>query len=406
MTRSDASASFLIEGCDVVLPDGVIRHGVILACDGSILFAGSRDRVPGDLPAGCRTIPAEGMLACPALWDPHIHGCGGVSTENMTAESLAEMAGFLAAHGVGAFLPTIVADEGHVARLGEAIIAAGDRPDLRGRIPGIYVEGPFVSVARRGAIPEGLVQPVSIATLDRFVELSRGKLRLMTFAPELPGASSLVTRMREKGILPCLGHSDASYDGLRGWEDFAPLNVTHLFNGMSGVSHRDPGLAQWALVNRDVHTELNCDGTHVHDAGIHLALRARPWGKMVLISDAVAPAGLPPDEPGSAGLALYGKPLFARGNGLYYADSGVLVGSRALLTDGLRRLVTEFHVPVANAISMATLNTARLLGFSRKGALLAGYDADVALFSHDFSRCSFTSWEGRVLFESAASQEA
>ena len=104
----------------------------------------------------------------------------------------------------------------------------------------------------------------------------------------------------------------------------------------------------------------------------------------------------PADEPPGT---LYNRQLAARGAGLYYADTGVLVGSRLLIPEGLARLVHDFRVPVASAVAMATLNPARLLGYSRKGALLPGYDADVALFSADFKRCSFLSWEGTTLFE-------
>jgi N-acetylglucosamine-6-phosphate deacetylase len=96
---------------------------------------------------------------------------------------------------------------------------------------------------------------------------------------------------------------------------------------------------------------------------------------------------------------LYGRPLVARGNGLYYADSGVLVGSRSLVADGLARLVANFGVPVAQAVAMATLNPARLFGFPAKGALLPGYDADIALFQNNFRRCEFLSWEGRLLLK-------
>jgi N-acetylglucosamine-6-phosphate deacetylase len=339
------------------------------------------------------------MRACPALWETHIHGCGGVSTESMTAQSLAVMAQFLAQKGVGAFLPTIVSDEGHIGALGSAMTAAsgaGADQVLRSRIPGIHVEGPFVSSARRGAIPENLIRPPSVEYLERMKTLSYGTLRVLTIAPELEGSRAVIDRLPLSGILPSFGHSDASYDSLRSFEGISPLSVTHLFNGMSGVSHKDPGLAQWALLNKTVFTELNCDGTHLHDAAVRLVLQSRPWERIVAISDAVAPAGLPPDEPVGT---LYGRALEARGAGLYYADNGVLVGSRLLIPGGLARLVREFRVPVANAVAMATLNPARLLGFSRKGALLAGYDADVALFSHDFGRCSFLSWEGTPLFE-------
>ncbi len=119
--------------------------------------------------------------------------------------------------------------------------------------------------------------------------------------------------------------------------------------------------------------------------------------RIVAISDAVAPAGLPPGQPVGR---LYGRELAARGTGLFYADTGVLVGSRFLVPDTVARLISEFKLPVASAVAMATLNPARLLGFGRKGALLPGYDADVALFSRDFSRCSFLCWDGTTIFES------
>ena len=394
MAQLGKKGSFLISGCEVVLPDRTIRHGAVLTEGNAILFAGSEDRLPRKLPDNCRRIPAPGMRACPALWEMHIHGCGGVSTESMTTPSLGRMAQFLAERGVGAFLPTIVSDESHIGALGAAL--QGADPQLRDRIPGIHVEGPFVSAARRGAIPENLIREPSIDYLERMRGLSKETIRILTIAPELKGARAVIDRLLASGILPSFGHSDASYDSLRSYEGVSPLSVTHLFNGMSGVSHKEPGLAQWALLNKDVFTELNCDGTHVHDAAVRLVLQARPWERIVAISDAVAPAGLPRGQgPGT----LYDRPLAARGAGLYYADTGVLVGSRLLIPEGLARLVREFRVPVANAVAMATLNPARLLGFSRKGALLPGYDADVALFSQDFTRCAFLCWEGIPLFE-------
>ena len=388
---------FLITGCEVVLPDRVIRGGAVLADEGVILFAGSEDRLPAKLPDGCRRIAAPGMRACPALWETHIHGCGGVSTESMTAQSLGQMGETLARRGIGAFVPTVASDELHIGSLGEALSSPQTSPLLRGRIPGIHVEGPFVSAVRRGAIPEILIRTPSLEYLERITAIARGAIRVLTIAPELPGSRELIERLPAMGILPSFGHSDATWHSLHGWEVISPLCVTHLFNGMSGVSHKEPGLAQWALLNKAVFTELNCDGTHVHDAAVRLALQSRPWERIIAISDAVAPAGLGPEE-GPVG-HLYGRALTARGAGLYYADSGVLVGSRLLVPDGLSRLVHEFHIPVANAVAMATLNPSRLLGFPRKGALLAGYDADVALFSPDFSRCSFLSWEGAALFE-------
>jgi len=353
--------------------------------------------MPYPLPARCRKIDAEGSLVCPSLWEPHIHGCGGFSTDNASTESLKGMAGFLAARGIGAFLPTTVADEGYLTSLGEALAGLDENGGVRSRIPGLHVEGPFVSPSRRGGIPERLAQPYSPAHLERLVAAARECIRVMTFAPELSGAMDLTARLRAKDIVPSLGHSEAKLADLRPYDGLSPLCVTHLFNCMSGVSHKEPGLAHWALLDRGVYTELICDGTHVHDAAIHLALRVRPWERIILSSDAFAPAGM--DGEPAAGLTLYGAPIASRGGGVYYADSGTLVGSRFLVPHGISRLVSEFKVPVERAVAMASLNPARLLGFERKGALLPGYDADVAVFTKDFSRCEFLAWQGKPVFE-------
>ena len=401
MATSPHSDAFLIEGGDIVLPDRVIRSGALLAAEGRILASGSADQVRAAAPAGCRTISADGMLICPALWETHIHGCAGEGTDAASPEAIQRMASFLASQGVGAFLPTVVADDGMLASLGAAVEKVRKAPGMSDRIPGIYVEGPFVAPARRGGIPERCTSPASIEAFDRVVGLARKHIRLMTIAPELPGAYELLGRMGAAGILSSLGHSDAPWHVLPRYEGTVPLGVTHLFNCMSGVSHKEPGLAQWALLNREVFTELNCDGIHVHQAAISLALRMRPWEKIVLISDAIAPAGLAPGDPAAEKLSLYGVPIHARADGVYYRDSGTLVGSRRLVRDGVARLVFDAKVPLAWAVAMASLNPARFLGYPRKGALLPGYDADIAVFSRDFSTCRLLAWEGGILFEGA-----
>ncbi len=386
----------LIEGGDVVLPDRMVRKGAVLISDGKIHAVGPADRLSADLPPGCRRVNADGALISPALWEMHIHGCGGVSMENMTAESLAHMGGFLAGKGVGAFLPTTVADETILSGVASALESTDGTPELQGRALGIYVEGPFVSPARKGGIPPELIREPSIKYLHSLIDIARRRIKVMTFAPELPGASQLFDAITSLGILPSLGHSDARLADLEAYENITPLGVTHLFNGMSGVSHKDPGLAQWAILNKTVFTELNCDGTHVHDAAVQLTLRTRPWQRIVAISDAFTPAGL--EDGASPDLTVYGKPVVSRGGGVYYADSGVLVGSRRLVNEGVARLVSRFSVPLPWAMAMASLNAARHLGFLEKGALLPGYDADVAILSRDLSACVYLAWEGRTVF--------
>ena len=387
----------LIEGGDVVLPDRIVRKGAVLISGGKVHAVGPTDRVAGDIPANCSRINASGHLVCPSLWEVHIHGCGGVSTESMTADGLLRMGAFLAQRGVGAFLPTTVASEQILSGLAVALEAAD--ADLHGRALGIYVEGPFVAPARKGGIPQELLRKPSLEYLRALVETARHRIKAMTFAPELPGASELFNAITSLGIMPCLGHSDARLEDLSSYESVTPLGVTHLFNGMSGISHKEPGLAQWAILNKNAYTELNCDGTHVHDAAVQLALRARPWQRMVVISDAFPPAGLSPAEATAANaggaLEVYGKPVVQKGSGVYYADSGVLVGSSRLVNEGVGRLISDFSIPLPWAVAMASLNAARHLGYLEKGALLPGYDADVAIMSRDFSSCTFLAWEGK-----------
>jgi N-acetylglucosamine-6-phosphate deacetylase len=387
----------LIEGGDVVLPDRLIRKGAVLVLEGKIHAVGPADRVGVDIPRGCRRIMANGQLISPCLWEVHIHGCGGVSTEGMTADTLVRMGAFLAARGVGAFLPTTVANEQMLSDIGAALEGVDRLPELRGRALGMYVEGPFVAPARKGGIPEELLRKPSIEYLRSLAGKARNRIKAMTFAPELPGASELFNAIASLGILPCLGHSDARFEDLAIYDNVTPLGITHLFNGMSGISHKEPGLAQWAMLNETAYTELNCDGTHVHDAAVQLALRARPWQRMVIISDAFTPAGL--EEGAAKDLTVYGKPVVARGQGVYYADSGVLVGSRRLVNDGVARLVSRFNIPLPWAVAMASLNPARHLGYLEKGALLPGYDADVAILSRDFGSCSLMAWEGRPVLD-------
>lgn len=398
-------AEILIEGGDVVLPDRIVVGGTVALSMGTIRFSGSGGDAHRVHAAGrdALRIDARGSWICPALYETHIHGCGGAWTGEDFPGSLSAMGRFLARQGVGLFLPTTVSEECAIEGLGTALDALRADSGLTGRIPGIYVEGPFVAPARRAAIPAGCLREVSLDYLDRLYELSKGHLRVMTFAPELRGARELPGWMRERGILPALGHSDAAMADLEPYASEALLGVTHLFNGMSGVSHKAPGLAHWALLDRRVFTEIVGDGLHVHPSAMRLALQVRPADKMVLISDALAPAGLPEGEAASgtasaaASGTMYGRNVVSRGAGVYYEEDGTLVGSRLLVRDGLARLTGELGVPVPSAVAMASCNPARMLGLRNKGALLLGYDADVAVLSRDFRECSLCVWEGRIL---------
>ncbi|OPZ16870.1 MAG: N-acetylglucosamine-6-phosphate deacetylase [candidate division BRC1 bacterium ADurb.BinA364] len=175
--------------------------------------------------------------------------------------------------------------------------------------------------------------------------------------------------------------------------------MTHLWNAMSGVDHRNPGVALFGLTDPNIYVELNADGTHVAADVVRLTYKAKNPDRIVLISDAVISAGGPEGEYG-----YMGTTVVADAKGVYYRDNGTLVGSRRLLNESLGRFIHAARAPLHEAVRMATLNPARLLGLARrKGSLEAGKDADVAVFSRDFRRARAVFFEGEPLAVSAAS---
>ena len=389
----------LIHGGDLILPDRVLPDGAVLVEGRRIAFAGPRAELPAVARRASQRFDAGGGLICPALVELHIHGAGGNSFHNPAEGSLEAVARFLSSRGIGVFLPTMVPHPEYLEAAADQI--GRHRP--ASRIPGIYLEGPFISREKRGGIPEELVRPFAQHDLRDLCEAADERIRVMTFAPEIPGSLDLLADLRGRAILPALGHSSASLPDLRRFElglegaENGALLVTHLFNAMTGVSHKDPGLAHWALLRNDLHTELNVDGTHVHPAAVELALRMRPRERTILISDAVVAAGL--EENASSAGELYHGPRRAvlRGDGVYYREEGTLIGSRRLVKDVVARCVRDHGIPVWEAVGMASRVPLRMLGLTCKGALEPGMDADISVLDRELGHCSLQVFEGSVL---------
>ena len=188
------------------------------------------------------------------------------------------------------------------------------------RVPGIYVEGPFINPAKRGGVQKKFIRPANISYLKKLQSIAGGQIKMMTFAPEIRSAGRLPEAMKQLGILPCLGHSDAESDQADMVCGRRKVNCTHLFNAMSGLDHKRPGLAAFGLNRDHVYVELNPDGTHVTAELLKLTLRTKPVDKIVLISDAVVSAGT------CAGTYEYmHKKVRSSSKGVYYMEDGTLV---------------------------------------------------------------------------------
>ncbi len=379
----------VIHHADLILPNACLADGLLYVEDDRIVYAGHRDGLPRPWPAADVVIDASGLVVAPSLVELHIHGCFGHSFHDPGAGTLDEMLAALAARGVGMVLPTVTAEADYLTALDRQI---SGRPN-DGRIAGIYVEGPFVALGKRGGIAPELIHSYTRERLDECLGWAGNRVRMMAFAPELPDARELADELDRRGVVPAFGHTQASFREADALREIAPLNVTHLWNAMSGVSHKEPGLAQWALTDPDCFVELNGDGTHVHDSALRLTLAAKSWERIVLISDAVPAAGLAEGQEAEYG----GKRLVPRNAGAYDADSGVLMGSRRIVPEVVARVCRVLGVPLAQAIAMASANPLRLLGYVNKGRLVPGADADIAVFEPDLSACRLNLFGGRVL---------
>jgi N-acetylglucosamine-6-phosphate deacetylase len=383
--RSREVNSIAIQNGEVVLPDRSIPGGTVVIVGGRIGHAGKRCKTP----RGAVEIDACGGYVTPGLIDVHIHGASLVGWETCTRHGLEQVSETLLANGILRFVPTMMADESVLRRMAGLLATAS----CRTRVPGLYVEGPFVNLQKKGGIQEKYIGPVNMGYLKQLQRIAKGRIRMMTFAPELDGAAELPAAMRSLGILPCVGHSMARADQAEAVCGRRQVGCTHLYNAMSGLDHHEPGLAAFALNQGQVYVELNPDGTHVAPELLQVTWRAKPANRIVLISDAVMTAGAEP------GIYEYmNRKIHSTEKGAYYLESGTLVGSTVLLNRGLQRFITFTEAPVHEAVRMASLNPATLLGLGRRaGSLEVGKSADVVVFSRDFAQVQAVFWKGRKL---------
>jgi N-acetylglucosamine-6-phosphate deacetylase len=269
--------------------------------------------------------------------------------------------------------------------------------DLAGQadIAGIHLEGPFLSTARCGAQdPRHMLAP-DVAAFERLHTAAAGQLRVITIAPELPGAVSLIKAAARAGVTAAVGHTDATADITSAAVDVGVTHATHLFNGMRPLHHREPGPAG-ALLDRDeVTCEVIADGVHLHDTVIRLAARAAGPGRLVLITDAMAAAGMPDgsyqlgsmrvDVAGGVARLVGGDELGTTGA---TRTGGAIAGSTATMADVVRHAIAA-GLPVTAVAAAASTTPARVLGLGdRTGALRAGLDADLVVCDEEFRLCA------------------
>jgi N-acetylglucosamine-6-phosphate deacetylase len=332
-----------------------------------------------EIPAGARHIDFEDSFLAPGLIDLHVHGAMGYDLMQDDEAGRAAFERFLVRHGVTSYFPTtLTASLGDslraLERLGRAVEQAETREQEPRACPlGIHLEGPFLSHLRRGVHPPERLLTPTLDTFQRFWQASRGKIKIMTIAPELPGALEVIAEAAKLGVCVSLGHSDATLEQTKAGIAAGGSHATHTFNAMRPLGHRDPGSVGDVLSNASVTADIIADGVHLHPSIVRVFLRAKGVERTVLVTDATAATGMPD------GQYMLGSLEVEVRDGKCLHD-GKLAGSVLTLDQAVRNAMKFAGIELQQSLRLATLNAAQAVKASR-GVLEEGFPADLAVLA-------------------------
>jgi len=366
---------------EVPVPTQVLQGSLVLADrvvkGGQVVIEGGR--IQGIVTEGPRHRPTDDYgeaFILPGLIDLHVHGIAGADVMDCSREALALMARRFAAHGVTGFLPTTVTQSLGLTR--RAMVAIRDWMDAPGdggaRVLGIHLEGPFVNRAFKGMQNEAYIQPPDEDTARDLIAQAPGRVSRVSLAPELPGADRVIRLLRAEGIYVSIAHTGATYEQVLDAIGLGATQVTHCFNAMSGLHHRRPGVAGAAMLRDELYAELIADGVHVHPAAMRLLIRLKGRKRVILVTDSMSAADMPD------GRYTFGGHDVTVRDGVARLEDGTLASSTLTMDAAVRNLVHLCQAPLVDAVYMGSTTPADAIGLgARKGKLVDGYDADVAI---------------------------
>lgn len=356
-----------------------LAEGDIQVEEGKIVRVGpALSRKPEETAVDC-----AGYTIVPGFVDVHIHGCDGADACDGTPEALHTMARFLLAHGVTSFCPTTMTTGREVIE--RALLAAKDLHDTPledgAKVVGVNMEGPFISKERKGAQKEEDIVAPNFPLFQELFDLSGGLVKLVDVAPEQPGGQEFVKKAKELCTVS-IAHTVSNYDQAKEAFDWGVTHATHLFNAMSGLHHRDPGVVGAVLDDGRVRGELVCDGQHIHPAVLKTAFRVL-GDRALIVSDSMRANGLPE----GAAFDLGGQMVTVTGGKATLAD-GTIAGSVSNLHQEVKNLVS-WGVPFERAVKSASLIPARAIGLDGEiGSIEPGKAADLVVLDQNLDIAS------------------
>lgn len=318
------------------------------------------------------TIDGKGLLAVPGLIDIHFHGCRGVDFCDATEHAIDTITDYEAQNGVCTICPaTMTLSKEKIIEICKT--AVNYKSSKGSRLAGIYLEGPFLSLAKKGAQNEKYLRTPDLEFFKEIYEASNGLVKIVAIAPEVKGAMEFIEKAKDT-VRITIAHSQSDYETANKAFNLGASQVTHLYNAMTPFSHRAPGIVGAALDSPHSMVELITDGVHIHPSVVRATFKMFSDNRIILISDSMMATGLP-----DGNYSLGGQEVWVKDNCSRLAD-GTIAGSATNLMNCLRTAVLKMNIPLESAIKCVTVNPAKAIGmFDQIGSLEVGKKADFVL---------------------------
>lgn len=358
----------------------LLENNTVIIKDGKIEDVVSNERFTSKaVPKDAEVYDVHGAVVSPGFIDTHIHGINGHDTSDNDTDAILGMSEALIEHGCTSFCPTMYPQKEEDFLKGIRAISDAMGLEPGAEVLGHHLEGPFVSRDKHGALDQRYMHEVDMDLMKKYWEISRGKIAIMTVAPELKNMRELALFGTKQGIVLSAGHSNATYENMVEGMQAGILHSTHFFNAMRRLHHRDPGVVGGIMIHPNVSCEVIADGHHVHPAIIKLLLRVKPIHKIVMVTDALRPT-----------CQTTGK-LMANGEEVYYSDGlfkkvvdDTIAGSSLTMIKGVEYL-NKIGVSLEDSLRMAACNPATVVSRQfDKGYIIPGKTADITVFDKDF----------------------
>jgi N-acetylglucosamine-6-phosphate deacetylase len=371
----------LLKNATIYTESDVIESGYIIIQDGKIQEVAPLATLVEEMNYEVIELPA-GSTLIPGLIDVHIHGVNGADTMDATPEALMNMAEALPREGTTSFLATTITQEPEaieraLVNAGEYIFSHSDSG--KAEVLGVHLEGPFINKKMAGAQPLNHIVSPEVELFQKWQKLSQNTIKLVTLAPEIPGALELISYLSHNGVIASLGHTDATSEEVKNAIKEGATQVTHLFNQMRGLHHREPGVVGAAFLHDELKAEMIVDGIHVKPEIVHIAYQQKGSEGLLLITDSMRAKCL---KNGSYDLG--GQQVKVE-DGKAVLENGTLAGSILKLGQAVKNMMNYTGCSLADAIEMASVNPAKQLNvYDHKGSIRRGKDADLVILDQNY----------------------